>query len=141
MVVTAVPVPEVGTAPSAPPPRRTDDRVDNFTDLAARLQLDASVVRRALVSREELLPVFGEMSFADCYVSTGLEIGLVFAADKFSFGLRLRELGFIEDFSRMVVTIPADKRAAVIAWLRELMQAKTVGREEFRSLVHTLVSF
>ena len=76
-----------------------------------------------------------------CYVSTGLEIGLVFAADKFSFGLRLRELGFIEDFSRMVVTIPADKRAAVIAWLRELMQAKTVGREEFRSLVHTLVSF
>ena len=65
MVVTAVPVPEVGTAPSAPPPRRTDDRVDNFTDLAARLQLDASVVRRALVSREELLPVFGEMSFAD----------------------------------------------------------------------------
>ena len=75
------------------------------------------------------------------YVSTGLEVGLVFAADKFSFGLRLRELGFVEDFSRMVVTIPADKRAAVIAWLRELMQAKTVGREEFRSLVHTLVSF
>ena len=65
VVVTAVPVPEVGAAPQAPPPRRTDDRVDGFTDLAARLQLDVSVVRRALVSRQELLPVFGEMSFAD----------------------------------------------------------------------------
>ena len=65
----------------------------------------------------------------------------MFAADKFCFGLRLRELGFIEDFARMVVTIPVEKREAVIAWLRELKQARTVGREEFRSLVHTLVSF
>lgn len=44
----------------------------------------------------------------------------MYAADKFYFGLRLRELGFIEDFARMVVTIPVEKREAVIAWLREL---------------------
>ena len=65
-----------GGAPRpAPPPRRTDDRVDGFTDLAARLQLDVSVVRRALVSRQELLPVFGEMSFADSTPEPGEMLG------------------------------------------------------------------
>ena len=72
MVVAAVPVPVAGAAPTAPPPRRTDSRVDDFTDLAARLKLEVDEVRRALVGgRPELLPVFGEVSFADSTPAPG----------------------------------------------------------------------
>lgn len=64
VVVTAVPVPVAGAALPAPPLKRTDDRVDGFTDLAARLELDVDEVRRALVSKPGLLPVLGEVSFS-----------------------------------------------------------------------------
>ena len=45
------------------------------TEEEERLQLEVDVVRRALVSRQELLPVFGEMSFSDSTPEPGEMLG------------------------------------------------------------------
>ena len=74
------------------------------------------------------------------FVSVSMRIGAVCAPDKFNFGQRMRELGFVEDVKRFVVILPDDKRARLIAWLAEVREHRSAPREEFNRLVHTLVS-
>ena len=71
----------------------------------------------------------------------GIDMGAAFKPEKIGFGHRLQELGFIQDVKRMVLVIPERKRAVMIAALEQLLAAKTAGREDFKSIVHTLVSF
>jgi hypothetical protein len=52
----------------------------------------------------------------------------------------LRVLGFHEDVNSMRITIPEEKLRTTIAWLREAKIAKSMCKEEFNFLVHTLVS-
>ena len=70
----------------------------------------------------------------------GIEMGAAFAPEKIGFGHRLQELGIVQDVKRMVLVIPERRRTVMIAALQQLMTAKSVGREEFNSIVHTLVS-
>ena len=49
------------------------------------------------------------------FVSVSMRIGAVCAPDKFNFGQRLRELGFIEDVKQFVVILPDDKQARLIS--------------------------
>ena len=51
------------------------------------------------------------------FVSVGLQVGLVFAADKIHFGHRLTELGFIEDVKLMQITIPQGNEGGTISSL------------------------
>ena len=75
-----------------------------------------------------------------CFVTIGVRANLLFSGEKFAFGQHLRVLGFYEDVSNMRITIPEEKLSTTIAWLREAKIAKSMCKEEFNSLVHTLVS-
>ena len=74
------------------------------------------------------------------FLRLGLEVSAVFAPKKLGFGHRLQELGVIEDVARMVLVIPKVKREVLAATLGQMALAKTWGREDFVSTVHSLVN-
>ena len=68
-----------------------------------------------------------------------LKTGIKAAPGKSEIGERVKNMGFYEDYERMIAVLLEEKRDRLVTSLLEMLEHRTTHRAERGSLAHTLV--